>query len=230
MYPYKMFNKTYMNNTRNISNMNNNQMSLLSLINSPVLVLEHNHPLIYSFTLDRLKFGDSWRCNKCSSIFPYTIPSFYCIFCDFDLCEKCLLQHQIFEVILYDYNYHLFDKIPNNSNQLFNWQSIFPCHQHLLTLIKKINNNYNWKCNVCNMFYDNSQAFYYCSLCDFYLCQKCVIQWMSYMNTSLNNLNNSGNINNSNNGTNYGTNNGTNNGASNGSNLKMENPHYFSNN
>ena len=137
-----MFNKTYMNNNMNLNNINNNQMSLLSLINSPVLVLDHMHPLIYSFTLDRARFGDSWRCNKCTSIFPYNVPSFYCIFCDFDLCEKCLLQHQLFEVILYEYKYHLFDMTPNNSNQLFNWQSIFPCHQHLLTLIKKINNNY----------------------------------------------------------------------------------------
>ena len=220
MFPYQMFNKTYMNNNMNLNNINNNQMSLLSLINSPVLVLDHNHPLIYSFTLDRAKFGTNWRCNKCSSFFAYNIPSFYCIFCDFDLCEKCLLQHQIFEVILYDYNYHLFDNIPNNSNQLFNWQSIFPCHQHLLTLIKKTNNNYNWKCNVCNMFYDNSQAFYYCSLCDFYLCQKCVIQWMAFMNSQLKmNLNIANNM---------GDNSGNNNGNNSGSDLKVDNPKYLS--
>ena len=169
MYTYQMFKKTYMNNNMNLNNINNSQMSLLSLINSPVLVSDHNHPLIYSFTLDRAKFGANWRCNKCSSFFAYTIPSFYCIFCDFDLCEQCLLKHQIFEVILYDYNYHLFDLTPNSTDQLFNWQSIFPCHQHLLTLIKKTNNNYNWKCNICNIFYNNSYSFYYCSLCYFYL-------------------------------------------------------------
>ena len=222
MFPSQVFNKTYMNNNMNLNNMNNSQMSLLSLINSPVLVSDHNHPLIYSFTLDRARFGDSWRCNKCSSIFEYkyNIPSFYCIFCDFDLCEKCLLQHQLFEIILYDYNYHLFDLTPNNSNQLFNWQSIFPCHQHLLTLIKKINNNYNWKCNVCNMIYNNSQAFYYCSLCDFYLCQKCVIQWMAFMNSQLKiNLNLANNI---------GDNSSNNNENNSGSNLKIENPDYLS--
>ena len=220
MFPSQVFNKTYMNNNMNLNNMNNSQMSLLSLINSPILVSDHNHPLIYSFTLDRARFGDSWRCNKCSSIFEYNIPSFYCIFCDFDLCEKCLLQHQLFEIILYDYNYHLFDLTPNNSNQLFNWQSIFPCHQHLLTLIKKINNNYNWKCNVCNMIYNNSQAFYYCSLCDFYLCQKCVIQWMAFMNSQLKiNLNLANNI---------GDNSSNNNENNSGSNLKIENPDYLS--
>ena len=221
MFPYQMFNQTYMNNTMNLNNINNNQMSLLSLINSPFLVSDHNHPLIYSFTLDRAKFGTNWRCNKCSSSFAYNIPSFYCIFCDFDLCEKCLLQHQIFEVILYDYNYHLFDLTPNNSNQLFNWQSIFPCHQHLLTLIKKINNNYNWNCNVCNMMYSNNQAFYYCSLCDFYLCQNCVIQWMAFMNSQLkmNNLNLANNV---------GDNSVNNNENNSGANLKVENSEYLS--
>ena len=224
MFPYQMFNQTYMNNTMNLNNMNNSQMSLLSLINSPILVLDHKHPLIYSLTLDRSKFGTSWRCNKCSSIFPYNVPTFYCIFCDFDLCEKCLLQHQLFEIILYDYQYHLFDLTPNSNNQLFKWQSIFPCHQHLLTLIKKVNNNYNWKCNVCGMFFNNNQAFYYCSLCDFYLCQKCVIQWMSFMNSNLNNLNN--NLVNS--GNNFGNNSGNNSAANSGTNLKVENPKYLS--
>ena len=220
MFPYQMFNKTYMNNNMNLNNINNSQMSLLSLINSPVLVSDHNHPLIYSFTLDRAKFGANWRCNKCSSFFAYTIPSFYCIFCDFDLCEQCLLKHQIFEVILYDYNYHLFELTLNSTDQLFNWQSIFPCHQHLLTLIKKTNNNYNWKCNICNMFYNNSQAFYYCSLCDFYLCQKCVIQWMAFMNSQLKmNLFIANNM---------GDNSGNNNGNNSGSGLKVDNPKYLS--
>ena len=219
MFPYQIFNKTYMNNNMNLNNINNNQMSLLSLINSPVLVIEHNHPLIYSFTLDRAKFGTTWRCNKCGSVFPYNVPSFYCIFCDFDLCENCLLQHQLFEVILYEYHYHLFNNTPNNTNLLFNWQSIFPCHQHLLTLIKKINNNYNWNCNVCNMMYSNNQAFYYCSLCDFYLCQNCVIQWKNYMNINLINLVN-----------NNGAKSSNNNGNNSESNMKIENPKYLSNN
>ena len=221
MFPYQMFNNTYMNNNMNLNNINNSQMSLLSLINSPVLVSDHNHPLIYSFTLDRAKFGTNWRCNKCSSFYEYNIPSFYCIFCDFDLCEKCLLQHQLFEIILYDYKYHLFNNTPNNSNQLFNWQSIFPCHQHLLTFIKKINNNYKWKCNVCDMIYNNSQAFYYCSLCDFYLCQQCVIQWINFMNSNLKiNLGINNNI---------GKNSDNNNKTNSGSNLKIENPKYLSN-
>ena len=223
MFPYQVFNQTYMNNNMNLKNINNNQMSLLSLINSPILVNDHNHPLIYSFTIDRPKFRKSWSCNKCSSHFPYNVPSFYCIFCDFDLCEKCLLKHQLFEVILYEYNYNLFNNIPINNMQLLKWQSIFPCHQHLLTLIKKININYNWKCNLCKMIYNNIQAFYYCSLCDFYLCQNCVIKWKNSMNNNLNincfNLDN-----------NMGAGSSNNKKIMSGSNLKIENPNYFSNN
>ena len=76
---------------------------------------------------------------------------------------------------------------------------------------KKVNNNYNWKCNTCNMIFNNNQAFYYCSLCDFYLCQKCAIQYRSFMNNRLNKAVN-------------------NNGTNNGSNFKVENKHYYSNN
>ena len=203
-----MYNMNNMNMNNN--NINNNKRSILSIINAPILVLDHNHPLIYSFTLDRAKFGSTWRCNKCTSIFPYNVPSFYCIFCDFDICEKCLLQYQLYNVILYDYNNHSFDNIPNKKDQLFNWQSLFPCHQHLLTLIKKINDSYGWKCNICNKNNNNKQPVYYCSLCDFYLCKECSIQWTKFMNKSL--FKSSKVI-----------------GGNSGSHFKIENPKYFSN-
>ena len=70
------------------------------------------------------------------------------------------------------------------------------------------------------MFYNNSQAFYYCSLCDFYLCQKCVIQWMAFMNSQLKmNLSIANNM---------GDNSGNNNGNNSGSGLKVDNPKYLS--
>ena len=209
----QIFGRTNTKSNMNIYNENNKQKRLLSKFNEPVLILEHNHPLIYSFTLERAKFGTNWRCNKCTFLFPYDKPSFYCIFCDFDICEKCFIQNQLCNITICDYNEHLFDNIQNKKEKLFNWQSIFPCHQHLLTLIKKINENYEWKCNICKMNNMNSQAFYYCSLCDFHLCHNCAIQWTGFMNKSLIKPSKSNEFQ-----------------DNSGSHFKIDNPKYFSDN
>ena len=178
---FQQFNQNFMNMNLNPNAMNNimytNKLSLLSLIDSPILVQSHIHPLVYCLTLDRAKYGTSWICNKCSGQFAYNIPSFYCVFCDFDMCERCILSHHLFEIMVFDYKMNLLNFIMNNPLQLFNWQSLYPCHNHLLTLIKKVNPNFYWSCNLCKNKYGNDSAFYYCSLCDFRLCRNCVIQW-----------------------------------------------------
>ena len=46
-------------------------------------------------------------------------------------------------------------------------------HSHYLTLIKKENTNLNWNCKFCGNSYGNNESFYYCSLCDYKLCQYC---------------------------------------------------------
>lgn len=33
--------------------------------------------------------------------------------------------------------------------------------------------NFNWKCNICNKDYNKNNAKYYCSICDFNMCDKC---------------------------------------------------------
>ena len=60
-----------------------------------------------------------------------------------------------------------------NSNS-FQWQKKFAEHSHLLTLIRKINKNFSWKCNKCSLIYKNEEASFYCSLCDYYICRKCM--------------------------------------------------------
>ena len=53
----------------------------------------------------------------------------------------------------------------------FKWLKKAPNHIHLLTLIIKRNKNYSWKCNKCSQTFQNENSAYYCSLCDWYLCQ-----------------------------------------------------------
>ena len=176
-----------MNNNfnNNFNNNNNNQINLLSIMNSSILVQEHNHPFIYCFTIERANHGPSWKCNKCGNDYTYNIPSFYCIFCDCDLCENCFLQYKIADIIIFNYNNNnILSQIMNPLMQKFNWQIVFPCHNHFLSLIRKVNLNYYWICKLCNQNYPNSQSFYYCSLCDFYLCQNCANKLNNQMDDS----------------------------------------------
>ena len=43
-------------------------------------------------------------------------------------------------------------------------------HMHLLAYCLT---NFDWKCNLCNINYDKKKGRYYCSKCDFNICEKC---------------------------------------------------------
>ena len=156
--------------------------NIISQINYPIFLDAHFHPLVYCYTIDRPNFGDSWRCNKCGSNYTYDIPSCYCTYCDFDLCLSCLEQYKLNQVLSYDYNTSNNFMILNNSNNMYDWQKISLNHNHLLTLIQKINQNYSWFCNNCSNNYSNSLPFYYCSLCNFCLCQVCANKYSQNLN------------------------------------------------
>ena len=177
------------NQNQNFNIMNNslnNQNSLLSLINSSVLVPEHSHPLIYCNTIDRGNIGTTWRCNLCGGVSDYTGPSFYCMFCEVDMCEKCLLKHKLSDIILYDYRYNTFNDF--QPDKTFDWQTKFPFHNHSLTLILKFNKNFFWICNSCGKNYGNNESLYYCSLCNFHLCKNCVFQGVNSNNMQNNQI------------------------------------------
>ena len=146
--------------------------SISSLINSPIYVSDHSHPLVYCLTTTRANCGNSWSCNKCRSTFTYDIPSLYCIFCDYDLCKQCLEKYTIGSVFVFNYNNNNFNNLSNPLNKL-NWQISLPIHNHYMTLIKKVNTSFNWTCKYCSNSYNNTESFYYCSLCDYRLCQYC---------------------------------------------------------
>ena len=146
----------------------------LSLLNIPINLDYHNHPLLFCFTLDRAKHGTDWSCNKCFLKYTYDTPSFYCTVCDFDLCQNCVGKYRPNQIQIYkhDMNYS-----QEESNNVFQWQTIFPKHIHLLTKIQKrnINNpNYTWKCNDCSNSFINNYLSFYCSLCDYFICQNCI--------------------------------------------------------
>ncbi len=152
-----------------------NKYEILTLINQSINMSIHNHPLLYCLPLDRIGNNISWYCNFCNSPYNSNISSFYCTSCDYDLCPNCLSNLQLDQIKFYDYNSNEAKNLKNSQNSnSFKWQKKFAEHSHLLTLIKKINKNYSWKCNKCSLKYQNDEASYYCSFCDYYICRKCM--------------------------------------------------------
>ena len=153
------------------SHFNKIENNSLLLINRPIKIDIHNHPLIFCLTPDRAKFGKSWACNKCSSNYTYENASFYCTSCDFDICEKCLANYKLNEIEIINFNNNSMNS-PNLNNN-FNWQTNLPMHSHPLTLIKRICYNCLWKCKTCSNKYYKNDLSYYCSLCDYGICMNC---------------------------------------------------------
>ena len=160
-------------NQQNLSNGNNN---ILSLITVPIFMNNiHEHPLIYCCPLGRKNYGVSWNCNNCNLQFKYEISSFYCTNCDFDLCPNCLGEFQIDQITLYNPYSNVSNDFKNiiDNEKKFQWQIKIQKHNHFLTLIQKENKNSFWTCDNCSNVYQNKEASYYCSLCDYDICKKC---------------------------------------------------------
>lgn len=131
----------------------------------------HNHPLIYcrsSRYNDKLNF---WNCNICHLNFTNRIWSFYCTYCDFDLCLICAKN------------------LVPQEDLLNVWGIKINEHEH--TLIYLINNK-NWSCDKCSTSFNSNTGKFYCSLCDYNMCNNCKVKVNSEnknMNLNLNGKN-----------------------------------------
>ena len=106
---------------------------LISRIHSSIMIKFHGHPLYSCLTPLRANSSLCWTCKLCGSNYNYTVPSFYCTACDYDLCQKCLIQCQLYEIIMYDYSKNEFLNINMTQNEGNNNLSV---HNHRLALIK----------------------------------------------------------------------------------------------
>ena len=211
---------------------------LISRINSSIMIKFHQHPLYSCFSPLRANSSQFWTCNYCGSKYNYTVPSFYCTACDYDLCQKCLIQCQLYEIIMYDYSKNEFLNFTMTQNDGNYNLSV---HNHRLALIKieiyDPNNKYYIHCKACKGNIKNTDQFYYCSLCNFYLCEKCFIpdQNNNNNNQNFNNLpfngfpNCNNNVNNQNYNNNAINNNNYNNTPINNNNNQRNNNNYNNN-
>ena len=134
----------------------------IRLINFPILIDAHPHPLILSICQ-----RENWVCDKCSESYSPDIESFYCTFCDYDLCKKCLGKYQLDNIKEYNFNkrFHI------TSKKILPFQIEYKNHEHFLSKIQKRN---KWVCDDCQKTFENNNiTSYYCSLCDYDICEEC---------------------------------------------------------
>jgi hypothetical protein len=158
-----------------INNTNmNNMLNILSLINFPILVPYHaHHPLINCYTPDRAKQYGNWNCDICKNSYTYNVPSFFCTACQFDLCQKCLLSLQAYQIVIHNY----LNNVPIKPNEQFkNSHCInLKVHPHPIVNIQRENTHFtlDLKCNKCIKPLQKNEQFYYCTLCNYCVCHNC---------------------------------------------------------
>ena len=155
-------------------NLRKNNLSLISKINNSIMIPEHPHPLYSCFTTERSKQVSFWLCDYCSCKYSFSVPSFYCTACDYDMCQKCLFQHPFYKIETYNYGQN--EKFLLNNVNKNNKNYKLDIHEHIMALIQLENYNsekYSIKCKKCRGYIENIESFYYCSLCNYYVCKKC---------------------------------------------------------
>ena len=78
-------------------NMKNDKSLLMSQINRSVMIGEHPHPLFECYTPGRIK-AHIWFCKNCKCKYSYSVPSFYCTACDYDMCQRCMSMHPAYKI------------------------------------------------------------------------------------------------------------------------------------
>ena len=164
--------KNMQNPTLNEINFND-RSNILSLINLPIIVPYHDkHPLINCKTPGRYKGNNCWRCNNCSTIYSYNVPTFYCTACDFDLCQKCLLGLNAFMIAIYNYR-----KSDIYLSQQFDNVDYYEQNLHIHPIVRILREptytEVPLKCNMCLKDILKDEEFYFCSLCNYCICVNC---------------------------------------------------------
>ena len=113
---------------------------------------QHEHDLLFCRS-SRFKNGlNYWSCNLCRRSFYNQIWSFYCTFCDYDMCTSCAKTAICLEEYINVYG------IKTN------------IHDDPLVYMRT---NRNWECQICLKSFDKNYSTYYCSDCDFDVCCEC---------------------------------------------------------
>ena len=118
----------------------------------------HSHALTKCITPNRR----GWICDHCNKHFDNRRYSFYCSECDFDFCsENCSNPNQKCR-----------EREPHY-DEAFQFKSLQ--HKDPLVKMKILGRNQHFKCFSCLKNIPLENTIYYCTRCDFRLCQDCQI-------------------------------------------------------
>ena len=112
----------------------------------------HEHELLFCRSSRYNHELNFWNCNLCRRVFYNQVWSFYCTFCDYDMCINCAKN----SVCLEEYINVCGIKLD--------------IHDDPLVYMKT---NRDWKCQICLKTFDKNHPTYYCSDCDFDVCCEC---------------------------------------------------------
>ena len=73
---------------------NSNNNDITSFLDFPIIINAHEHPLLLCYCQRQ----NGWSCDKCSRDYNNNTPSFYCSYCDYDLCQNCLGEYKLNQI------------------------------------------------------------------------------------------------------------------------------------
>jgi len=113
----------------------------------------HEHNLIYCRTSRSKEKPTIWNCDICNKLYDNKIWSFYCTYCDYDLCLKCSKK------------YFPSDELVTNMG--------IKTDNHNHPLVFMITNR-NWSCKLCKESFESIEPTYYCTECEYNICMVCM--------------------------------------------------------
>ena len=142
----------------------NNNLSLVKLSSSGIIIKEHIHNLVYCINTF------NWKCNLCKIKYDKLKPKYFCSLCNYSMCENCHNMR----------NYPKKKEFPDNidnSNITINKKYLKTVyHKHILYYSRTSRDSTElkqWYCNNCQEEFENDVWSFYCTKCDYDLCKKC---------------------------------------------------------
>ena len=137
-------------------------------IGEKLAVDSHKHPLILSNAKMREYSGSGWYCNICNNDkhpFLDNTLSFHCRICEYDLCQKCINEHNYKDV-----NNKMIKRVPKRKKVYVSQ------HQHYLKLCNNQERNYKdgfMTCDICKVESCLEVDSFHCKQCKYDVCLKC---------------------------------------------------------
>ena len=132
-----------------------------------IKIKEHEHILIYC------KTNFNWTCSDCSYVDTKLEPRLFCSTCNYNMCNNCRKIKKYYKIG----NIPL-SALPSDK-KIKNYVINYSEHEHRLVYCrtKRTSNNITgWICDKCKGEFNEKKWTFYCTQCDFDLCDNCALK------------------------------------------------------